>query len=144
MSAAGDAIAASARVLVGTPFHHQGRAPGVGLDCVGVAVMACRAAGVAVEDFTAYGRMPRGTLLPACLARFDRVERDPLPGDLIAFWVHRPAYPWHVAVSVGSGQLVHAFSAAGRVVLQDLTEDWRSRIVAVFDMTGATAGGARG
>ena len=29
-----------ARGYVGTPFHHAGRLPGVGLDCIGVPVCA--------------------------------------------------------------------------------------------------------
>ncbi len=29
-----------ARSYIGTPFHHQGRLPGVGLDCAGVIVCA--------------------------------------------------------------------------------------------------------
>ncbi len=31
-----DAAIAAARTCLGTPFHHQGRAPGVGLDCIGL------------------------------------------------------------------------------------------------------------
>ncbi|MEO8337652.1 MAG: NlpC/P60 family protein [bacterium] len=133
----GACIAAAARGFVGTPFHHQGRAPGAGMDCVGVAVLACGAAGRQVVDFTAYGRVPRGTLMPACEARFMRVQRDPEVGDLIAFWILRPAYPWHVGVCVAPGRMVHAFGSAGFVCEQDITQDWTSRIVAVFDMTRA-------
>ena len=31
---------AAARACLGTPFHHQGRMPGVGLDCIGLVIVA--------------------------------------------------------------------------------------------------------
>ena len=54
---------ATARACAGTPFHDQGRAPGVGLDCIGLIVIAMRAAGFAVHDRTDYGRRPDGKSL---------------------------------------------------------------------------------
>jgi cell wall-associated NlpC family hydrolase len=36
----------AARECLGTPFQHQGRVPGVGLDCVGVAIYAAREVGL--------------------------------------------------------------------------------------------------
>ena len=32
----------AARSMVGTPFIHQGRVPGVGLDCAGFGIEACK------------------------------------------------------------------------------------------------------
>jgi len=38
------AMIEAARRCIGTPFHHQGRASGIGLDCIGLIVIALRAA----------------------------------------------------------------------------------------------------
>ena len=51
---------ASARACIGTPFHHQGRAIGIGLDCIGLIVVALTAAGFSVRDRSDYGRRPDG------------------------------------------------------------------------------------
>jgi cell wall-associated NlpC family hydrolase len=55
-------ITAAALALVGTPFHAQGRAPGVGLDCIGVVVCVARACGIPHQDREAYPMRPNGEL----------------------------------------------------------------------------------
>ena len=42
-------IVAAARACIGTPFRPQGRLPGVGLDCIGLAAWAVRAVGIEVD-----------------------------------------------------------------------------------------------
>ena len=49
------AIVAAARSCMGTPFRPQGRVVGLGLDCVGVVLIAAAAAGVRLESVPAYG-----------------------------------------------------------------------------------------
>ena len=44
------AYIAAIRGMLGTPWHHQGRCPGVGLDCIGLIVCAMRAVGVSVDE----------------------------------------------------------------------------------------------
>jgi cell wall-associated NlpC family hydrolase len=43
-------IIAAARACLGTPFRHQGRLPGIGLDCAGVALHVAQAVGCGTLD----------------------------------------------------------------------------------------------
>lgn len=47
------------RSYIGTPFKHQARLPGVGIDCAGVIICAGKELGVDFQDLTNYSRKPR-------------------------------------------------------------------------------------
>jgi len=49
-----DEILAAARACLGTPFLHQGRIPGVALDCAGLVVAVAQAIGADYVDRTGY------------------------------------------------------------------------------------------
>jgi cell wall-associated NlpC family hydrolase len=66
MSIAHDMVLA-ARECLGTPFQHQGRVPGVGLDCVGVAIYAARGVGLNPVDVQGYGETPNNGALRTAL-----------------------------------------------------------------------------
>lgn len=93
------ALIEAARTYIGTPFHHQGRARGYGVDCVGLVVCAAQDAGLPVQDRTDYARDPDGKSLVAMLS--DQLEHVRLgwePGDVLTFWVARPGLPQHVGI----------------------------------------------
>ena len=97
----------AARTYIGTPFHHQGRAKGYGVDCVGLVVCVARDAGYTVRDITAYGRDPDGASLVGAVAeQLERVDH-PEPGDVLMFWVARPGLPQHVGICAGK-TMIHA------------------------------------
>ena len=128
------AILARARRLLGTPFHHQGRVPGRGLDCVGLAVVVAHDLGLSAYDWTGYPRLPQPRLLFAHAARagFRRkpVERA-AGGDLLVMRFH--ADPCHVAIATEDARgIVHACARRGRVVEHRLDRRWRERIVGCF------------
>ena len=62
MSTHADAVRV-ARTYIGTPFHHMGRLPGVGLDCAGLLVCVARELKLVAPDFDtpAYAPTPDGT-----------------------------------------------------------------------------------
>ncbi|MFH0825295.1 MAG: hypothetical protein V2B18_21295 [Pseudomonadota bacterium] len=53
-------VIAHARTLLGTPFHHQGRVPGAGLDCVGTPLITLWHFGLVDRSWDAerYSRQP--------------------------------------------------------------------------------------
>lgn len=51
-------IVDEARSWVGTPFRHQARIKGLGVDCVGLLVGVGEVLGLEVYDQTGYGRQP--------------------------------------------------------------------------------------
>jgi hypothetical protein len=75
-------VIAAARTMMGTPFLHQGRLPGVGLDCIGLIAVAALWAGVpnaraflADPEFKGYARRPAPAMLyAACDKYLDRID----------------------------------------------------------------------
>jgi cell wall-associated NlpC family hydrolase len=112
---------------VGTRFRPQGRVPGLGLDCIGVALLAAAGAGVLLPPLPAYALGgDHGDLLDAtCRMIGLRPRRGGLPrarpGDLILFQLG--AGNRHVAVLSDSG-IIHAHAGLRQVVEGPLPPDW--------------------
>ena len=131
-------IIAAARACLGTPFAHQGRVVGVGLDCAGLAVVAVRAAGVDVLDFAGYGRTPNKGHLAAAMDAQPMLERvaniaDREAGDIIL--MRFLGEPQHVGICTGAG-IIHAYEAVGTCCEHDLCAKWAARIVRVYRVKG--------
>ena len=109
-----EAIVAAVRACVGTRFRVQGRAVGAGLDCVGVALIAARAAKceVIVPAYDLSGDHEKR--LDAAVAALDCtiVERAQ-PGDLLV--LAPAAARRHLAIVTDHG-VVHAHAGLRRVV----------------------------
>jgi len=116
------AIIAAARACVGTRFRAQGRLPGVGLDCVGVALVAARAAGAGGFDLPAYALSgDNEARLDTVLERRCTHVAVAEPGDLL---VVAPATGRrHLAVVTDAG-LVHAHAGLARVVEAPADPAW--------------------
>lgn len=123
MHANAAAIVAAARACVGTAFRAQGRLPGTGLDCVGVALVALAAAGRGGWRPPAYslggdhaGMVDDGPSAIGCR----RVERA-APGDLLV--LAPAAGRRHLAIVTPAG-VVHAHAGLGRVVEGPVDPAW--------------------
>lgn len=130
------AVIAHARACLGTRFRHQGRLPGVGLDCVGLIVHVVRAMGIGDYDYIHYGRLPYGGTLEHHLGKAGLTVIDQaqaLPGDVLLFKFD--AAPQHVAIMTGHG-MIHAYLLARRVVEHRLDQHWASRLCGAFQFPG--------
>lgn len=58
MSFTEDLLSQEAVRWLGTPFDHQGRDLGVGVDCIGLPIAICRSVGLHVVDEPTYGETP--------------------------------------------------------------------------------------
>ena len=118
-----DAIVAAARTALGTRFRPQGRTPGLGLDCVGLALLAGRAAGAVPDAVPAYAingdHVDR--IDPVLLALGCARGSKALPGDLLI--VAPTARQRHLAVVTPKG-VIHAHAGLGRVVEGPLDPAW--------------------
>lgn len=124
------AIVAEARTWLDTPFHHQGRVKGVGVDCAGVPIGVAQACGLDWADVAGYGRVPRNGVFQATVqAALQRIAlADVQPGDLMTFaWRSEPQ---HIAVvsQLGPLRIIHAWQDAGRCVENDLDATWHGRL----------------
>jgi NlpC/P60 family putative phage cell wall peptidase len=126
---------AAARRCLGTPFHHQGRRPGVGIDCIGLIVVALRAAGKSVQDRTDYGRRPDGKSLVAALAAHGAQPVEHIAaGDVLLFRYDNQ--PQHAALATGPDSMIHSFAPAGKVVETHIGAYWRNRLNGVYRFPG--------
>lgn len=128
-----DQIVAAARTLLGTPWVHQGRTPGVGIDCAGVIIHILRLNGIDY-DVAGYAYEPNGELTAhadACMVRIPTNSFQ--PADVLVFRIKR--LPQHMAIATDRGML-HSYnrgaSTLSRVVETGLTDQWRSHIVAAY------------
>lgn len=117
------AAVAAARAGVGTRFRPQGRAPGLGLDCVGVALLAMAGAGIPAPVLPAYtlGGDHRELLAAACRGLGLRHVPPGRPGDFIVFSLAEGHV--HLAVLSEAG-IIHAHAGLGRVVEGPVPDDW--------------------
>lgn len=110
----GEAAAlAAARACLGTPFRPQGRLPGVGLDCVGLVLVAAAAAGIDLRP-PPYRLSGDPRLLMAAVLAGQGWRPAPLgPGRLIVMAPGGPAR--HLGLLTDAG-VIHAHAGLGRVV----------------------------
>jgi NlpC/P60 family putative phage cell wall peptidase len=139
MTAARHDVVAEARTWLGTPFHHQARVRGVGVDCAGLVIGVSRALDLvpATFDVTGYARQPDGrSLLALCDQHMRRVDQaDMGPGDVLVLrWDHDPQHMGIVGDYLHGGlSLIHALGVPG---------DKRSRVVEHrLDLTVMIGGG---
>ncbi|MGK2897203.1 MAG: NlpC/P60 family protein [Burkholderiaceae bacterium] len=114
-----------------TPYAHQGRLPGVGLDCVGPLICAARTLGIVEPgfDIADYSRQPDGSLQPYLDAHLTRKPRAELGLGDVVLNAFRLGPPQHIAVIVGErwGEwvMLHANSLVGRVMCERLPYERR-------------------
>ncbi len=118
----GEEALARARALIGTRFVAQGRDPTVGIDCVGLALLAYAIDPRSVRDDYRLGGAHRAAILGFAGKAFRRVPRPRRrAGDLLLL---RPGEAqWHLAIWSGSG-LVHADIASRRIVERPGPPEW--------------------
>lgn len=126
------------RRWVDTPFHHQARVEGVGVDCVGLVISVAREIGAVPADWDVggYGRVPDGKQLVHHLSErlVPVAQADMAPGDvvLVAFDSH----PQHVGIVGdylhGGLSIIHASGAHGRVLETRLLFTKAMRFVAAY------------
>jgi len=127
-------MTAAALSLLGTPFHPQGRAPGAGLDCIGVIVCVARICGIPHTDRTDYPLRPNGELRGELESRLVRVRGEPQEGDVLLMSFDKE--PHHVAMVVSGNCIVHAHLRARKTIVQSYTDYWRSVTRAAYRFPG--------
>jgi hypothetical protein len=118
---------------IGTPYRHQGRTPGLGLDCAGVLVCSLQAAGVAVNDCRTYDRVPPRDLLRDMVERhgLTREESPPIAGDVCLFWMRHKRLVIHCGIVADNGvELIHVED--GRRVERVPLRVWKPQLAATY------------
>lgn len=135
------AAIAEARTWLGTPFAHQQRRKGFGVDCIGVPAEVGKALGLPFCEGvpTAYTRAPNPReLLRELHGRLDSVPfRDKRPADLFLCRGGGPE-PSHLAMITALDPLtvLHASMIVGRVTEHHVDRAWLARVVQTFRYRG--------
>lgn len=125
------AIINRARSQIGVRFQHQGRCPGLALDCAGLAAYIAQSIGVEYNEWPGYGRTPHKGLLESVMNDQPCLEivHDRKPGDILLMrFGHEPQ---HLAIFTGE-TIIHCYEAVGIVCEHILDQAWESRIVRIY------------
>jgi len=129
------AVVAAAREWLGTPFHHQGRLKGVGVDCVGVVIGVAKELGISDFDVDGYGHRPDSREME----RLARKLLAEVPADAVrlgdVLLIEVDSQPQHLAFVTPAGML-HAYAPLRCVVEHRIDASWRARIIAAFSLPG--------
>jgi len=137
-------VVTSARKLIGTPYQHQGRLPGIACDCIGLAILVCRDLGLGDFDFNAYSRSPDGSLVR-------EIEKVCTPlakvteGSLVIFAMRK--FPQHCAIASLSEtkdfNIIHAYQNSKAVREHQLIPWWQEKIHSVYALPNIDYSGAK-
>jgi NlpC/P60 family putative phage cell wall peptidase len=135
-----DKIIEEAKSWFGTPYHHQARVKGVGVDC------AQLVAGVAENVFPALKPINnqvysvewhlhnREELMCQIIESFN-CEEKPIeerePGDILTFKFGRVNS--HMGILIENNQFIHARIDTKKVVINQLSGDWLERLGKVYN-----------
>lgn len=133
-------IVAEARTWIGTPFHHGACLKGVGVDCIHLAIGACRVIGAIPEEYAApsYTMTPDGRLREHCDRNMVSVPQQAMrPGDVCLFAIDLD--PQHVGIvgdyRYGGLSVIHAVYKRG-VIETRLMFSRALRFVAAYRIPG--------
>ena len=138
-----------AREWIGTPFHHQGRSHGIGVDCIGLVIVVAQALGLKSRtapeqtEFTGYSRVPHGGMLVQTmrehLVEIGKASME--PGDIVV--VSYDVDPQHVGIlgnyRHGGLSIIHAAGITGKVIETRLMFSRSMQFVTAFSLSGVVA-----
>jgi len=133
-------IIEKAREYLGTPFVHQGRLKGIGVDCIGLIVGVASELKLFEYDHAVYPRYSDGTLLMAHMRKvFVEISPDERqPGDVVIYWVQpHTKHPQHVGIVTDIG-ILHTYDIVKRVVETHTHQRWEDRVTHAFQWPGVS------
>lgn len=139
-----EAVIATARAWLGTPYHDQASLRGVGCDCLGLARGVWRdLVGTEPQPIPPYSRDWGETGVREVLADGARgmMIEIPIaqicPGALVLFRMAPRAIAKHVGILTTTDHFIHAYDRLG-VIEEALTTAWSRRIAFAFRFPTAT------
>lgn len=128
-------VIAEALTWKGTPYVHQGRLKGRGVDCLGLVAMVGKALGLTDYDRLDYGRLPNPRRMREELkAHLREISLTAArPGDVVHMsW---GIDPMHLGILTPAG-IVHAYSLIPAVVEHPVDAGWRAKMCFAYAFPG--------
>ena len=134
-------IVQAARAWIGTPYLHQASTRGAGCDCLGLIRGVWREVHgtepMPVPPYTPDWSEPQGEERLWDAARTVLNPGQGAPGDLLLFRMRPGSVAKHLGILSAPDVFIHSMSGHG-VVESPLSAPWAARVVARFDLEGAT------
>lgn len=112
------AVVAEARTWLLTPYHHQARVKGVGVDCATILLEVFSAVGLAENAWPEYSptwHLHRGEeLYLEWMEKYTHEVESPDIGDIIV-WKWGRCFS-HGTIYIGGGQVIHSYLGIGCVL----------------------------
>lgn len=136
-------VVRAARAHLGSPWVHQGRTPGVALDCAGLVICVARELGIVGSDWdiNGYAPVPDGSMLRLADQHMQRISTLELGAVMV---MATQADPQHVGIVAdyrhGGWSIVHAhaMSQPPRVVETRLMFARSLRLIGAYRLPGVT------
>jgi NlpC/P60 family putative phage cell wall peptidase len=124
-------IFSEARKWLGTPWHHQARVRGVGVDCGGLLIEVFKAVGILPVGYDVgyYGRQADIERLVTTLSEHAREAQDVRPGDVLLFTIVDA--PRHLAIATDRG-MIHSWQGMKAVVEHNFDKRWQRRLYKIY------------
>lgn len=123
-------IVSAARAYLDTPYLHQGRMKGCGVDCAGL--LMCVAYDLKIRDVRVsdYGRQPDSARARSIIEQhMERVRfADIAPGDVLSFAIANDVQHYGILTEINPHRFIHAYQTVGKVVEQSLVGPWVRRL----------------
>ncbi len=136
MKVTADDVVRAARTWLGTPYHHQGRLKGVGVDCAGLLVGVAQELGLSDFDVMGYTMRPDGeSLRRHCDSQMQSITRGELAaGDVVLFTFD--AHPGHLGILSSPEHLIHAYLPRRKVVEHGMDAWWWAQAAGFYRFPG--------
>lgn len=132
-------VVQTARKWIDTPFKHQARVLGLGVDCGGVLLCVAHERGLSDYDIDGYPRVPDGVTIKAIL-RSQMIELDNIDcarvGDALLFAFEQDPQHLGIITRIDPMYLIHAYQPRGKVIEHRIDNKWRRRVRGVYRFPG--------
>lgn len=137
------AIIKEARSWLSTPYQHQAKVKGVGVDCVGLIIAVGVKLNLVPDELLkidGYARTPNPKHMQRIIEKnLDSItQADVMPGDIA--WIQwRKGLPMHmgfISCYNGKATILHALSTAGMVTEHTLSKEWSDRVLSYWRFRG--------
>ncbi len=133
-------IIAKAMEYIDTPYHHQSRLKGVGIDCAGLIVCVLKDLNEEITDLKTYSRLPNSNELQkvcdenAEMINFENAKK----GDvLLITFIKNPQHLAFLDIDEnGNRYMIHAYGVKGveKVVRNLIDDKWENKIVCAYKL----------
>lgn len=137
-----DKIIAEAMTWLRTPWHHEARVKGAGVDCAQFLIAVYAAVGL-IPDIKTDHYPPDWHLNQGeqrfleCLMRYADPVESPLPGDVAMFQYGRHAAHGSIVTDTAGPAIIHAWRDERMVTITDLTvSPLRERLAGFYRLRG--------